>query len=128
MKYSLAVARVGLNVGLFAALFAALIVCLEGGRRSGRKAFGSKGALPSGLGTVEAVTFGLAACRDVPSATIVVLPALNAMFDFEYRRLGLIRIDDFDNLLVRVRASMGNAPSSDFRRRLERGRFVCRTD
>jgi hypothetical protein len=257
------VASVGLNVGFFAALFAALIVCLEGGRRSGRKAFGTDGALPSGLGTVEAVTFGLlglllaftfsgaaarldtrrgqivdeanaigtawlrldvlpstaqpklrdafrrytdsrisvyrtfsqsgleaaqaeytrstalqqeiwtqavAACRDNPSATVVVLPALNAVFDiattrlaatqmhppgivyvvlalislvcaflagyemgatkaasrshmivlalvlaftfyvildFEYPRLGLIRIGDFDNLLVQVRASMG---------------------
>lgn len=255
--------NVGVNIALLAALFAALIVCLEAGRRSGRKAFGSDRAHPSGLGTVEAVTFGLlglllaftfsgaaarldtrrgqivdeanaigtawlrldvlpasaqpklrqafrkytdsriavyrtfsksgldaaraeyarsialqqeiwtdavAASRDVPSSTIVVLPALNAMFDiaatrlgatqmhppgivyvvlalislvcaflvgyemgatevasrshmivlaivlsitfyvildFEYPRLGLIRIDDFDNLLIQVRASMG---------------------
>jgi hypothetical protein len=112
----------------------------------------------------------VAACRDVPAATVVVLPALNAMFDisttrlaatqmhpptivyvvlaaislvcgflvgyemgatpvpsrahmlvlafiisftlyvildFEYPRLGFIRIDDFDQLLVQVRASMG---------------------
>jgi hypothetical protein len=112
----------------------------------------------------------VAACRDVPDATLVVLPALNAMFDiatmrmaatqmhppaivyivlaaisllcgflvgyqmgtaevasrphmivlafiitftlyvildFEYPRLGFIRIDDFDQLLVQVRASMG---------------------
>jgi hypothetical protein len=254
---------VGVNTALFVASFAALIVCLEAGRRAGRKAFRSDGALPSGLGTVEAVTFGLlglllaftfsgaaarldtrrgqivdeanalgtawlrldvlpakaqptlretfrnytdsriavyrtfsksgldaaraeyahsialqqdiwtqavAACRDVPSATIIVLPALNAVFDiaatrlaatqmhppgivygvlalislvcgflvgyemgatevasrshmvvlalvlsftfyiildFEYPRLGLIRIDDFDNLLMQVRASMG---------------------
>jgi hypothetical protein len=253
----------GLNIALFVALFAALIVCLEVGRRSGRKAFSSKRAHPSGLGTVEAVTFGLlglllaftfsgaaarldtrrgqivdeanalgtawlrldvlpstaqpklrdafrkytdsrisvyrtfsqssleaaqaeytrstalqqeiwtqavAACRDNPSATVVVLPALNAVFDiaatrlaatqmhppsivyvvlalislacgflvgyemgatevaswphvimlalilsftfyvildFEYPRLGFIRIDDFDNLLIQVRASMG---------------------
>jgi hypothetical protein len=244
-------------------LFFALVVCLEAGRRLGRKAFSGGRADPSGLGAVEAVTFGLlglllaftfsgaaarldtrrqqivdeanaigtawlrldvlpvnaqpslreafrtytdarlamyrtfsksgldaaqaeyaraaalqqriwteavAACRDVPSATVVVLPALNAMFDiattrlaatqmhppgivyvvlalislvcaflvgyemgatefvsrshiivlalvlsftfyvildFEYPRLGLIRIDDFDNLLVQVRASMG---------------------
>jgi hypothetical protein len=112
----------------------------------------------------------VAACRDTPPATIIVLPALNAMFDiattrlaatrmhpplmvyavlalislvcaylagyemggtavpsrshmivmalvlsftfyvildFEYPRLGLIRIDDFDVLLVQLRASMG---------------------
>ena len=255
--------NIGTNVGLFIALFAALIACLEAGRRSGRKAFGSDRPHPSGLGTVEAVTFGLlglllaltfsgaaarldtrrgqivdeanaigtawlrldvlpadaqpklrdafrtytdsriavyrtfsnsgleaakaeyarstalqqdiwtqavAACRETPSATVVVLPALNAVFDiattrlaatqmhppgvvyvvlalislvcgflagyemgatevasrshmivlalvlsftfyvildFEYPRLGFIRIDDFDNLLVQVRASMG---------------------
>jgi hypothetical protein len=29
------------------------------------------------------------------------------ILDFEYPRLGFIRIDDFDNLLVQVRASMG---------------------
>jgi len=251
------------GIALFVALFAALIACLEAGRRSGRKAFGSDGTRPSGLGAVEAITFGLlglllaftfsgaaarldirrgqivdeanaigtawlridvlpasalpqlretfrkytdsriavyqtfsasgvdaaraeyarstalqqeiwtqaiAACRDIPSATVVVLPALNEMFDitttrlaatemhppvivyvvlalislvsgflvgyemgateaasrahmivlalvlscicfvildFEYPRLGFIRIDDFDNLLVQVRASMG---------------------
>jgi hypothetical protein len=112
----------------------------------------------------------VSACKDAPSACIVVLPAVNAMFDiattrlaatqmhppaivyvvlavitlvcgflvgfamggselpswphvlvlalilsftlyvildFEYPRLGLIRIDDFDRLLVQVRASMG---------------------
>jgi hypothetical protein len=254
---------IGFNVALFVASFFALIACLEAGRRAGRKAFGAGGTAPSGLATVEAVTFGLlglllaftfsgaadrldtrrgqivdeanaigtawlrldvlapdaqpklresfrnytdsrisvfktfsesgvdaakaenarssalqqeiwtaaiAACRDVPSATVVVLPALNEMFDiaatrlaatqmhpprmvyivlalisfvcgflvgyemgateiasrahmillalvlsftfyvildFEYPRLGLIRIDDFDQLLVQVRASMG---------------------
>ena len=255
--------NLGVGIAVFVAFFAALIVCLEAGRRAGRKAFSSDRAHPSGLGTVEAVTFGLlglmlaftfsgaaerldrrrgqivdeanaigtawlrldvlpantqpqlreavrrytdsriavyrtfsesgldaalaelarssalqqevwtgavAACRDVPSATVVVLPALNEMFDiattrlaatqmhppgivyvvlalislvcgflvgyemggtevasrshmivlafvlsftfyvildFEYPRLGFIRIDDFDNLLVQVRASMG---------------------
>jgi hypothetical protein len=29
------------------------------------------------------------------------------ILDFEYPRLGFIRIDEFDNLLVQVRASMG---------------------
>ena len=255
--------NLAVNIGSFVALFAALIACLEVGRREGRRAFRSDRAHPSGLGTVEAVTFGLlglllaltfsgaaarldtrrgqivdeanalgtawlrldvlaadaqpklreafrrytdsriavyrtfstsgleaaraesarsaalqqeiwtqavAACRAVPSATVVVLPALNAVFDiastrlastqmhppgivyvvlalislvcgflagyemgatevpsrshmivlalvlsftfyvildFEYPRLGLIRIDDFDNLLVQARASMG---------------------
>ncbi len=255
--------NLGVGIAVFVALFAALIVCLEAGRRAGRKAFSSDRAHPAGLGTVEAVTFGLlglmlaftfsgaaerldtrrgqivdeanaigtawlrldvlpadtqpklrdavrrytdsriavyrtfaesgvdaaraeyarssalqqeiwtaavAACRDVPSATVVLLPALNEMFDiattrlaatqmhppgivyvvlavislvcgflvgyemggtevasrshmivlafvlsftfyvildFEYPRLGFIRIDDFDNLLVQVRASMG---------------------
>jgi hypothetical protein len=110
------------------------------------------------------------ACREVPSAPVIVLPALNAMFDiassrlaasqmhppmivyvvlavislvcgflvgyemgateapsrahmlvlaailsftfyvildFEYPRLGIIRIDDFDRLIVEVRATMG---------------------
>ena len=253
----------GIALGSFAALFAALLVCLEVGRRAGRRAFGSTGAHPSGLGTVEAVTFGLlglllaftfsgaaerldtrrgqivdeanalgtawlrldvlpasaqpklrdmfrkytdsrisvyrsfsesgleaaqanyarstalqqeiwtaavAASRDTPHANIVLLPALNDMFDitttrlaatqmhppaivyvvlalislvcaflvgyemgatevasrahmivlafvlsftfyvildFEYPRLGFIRIDDFDQLLVQARASMG---------------------
>jgi hypothetical protein len=257
------VITVGGAVALFVAFFAALIACLEAGRRAGRKAFANDRAHPSGLSTVEAVTFGLlgllfaftfsgaadrldtrrqqiveeandlgtawlrldvlpadaqpklreafrqytdsriavyqtfsssgvdaarreyarsvalqqeiwtgavAACREAPSATVVVLPALNAMFDiaatrlaatqmhpptivyvvlavialvcgflvgyemgatevasrshmlllalvlsftffvildFEYPRLGFIRIDDFDNLLVQVRASMG---------------------
>jgi hypothetical protein len=253
-----------LNLLMFAGMFAALIVCLQAGRRTGRRAFGGDDhARPAGLGTVEAVTFGLlglllaltfsgaagrldtrrgqivdeanaigtawlrldtlpvnaqpglrdafrrytdariavyrtfsisgveaaraevarsmalqqeiwsgavAASREVPSATVVVLPAINAMFDiaatrvaatqmhpptivygvlalislvcgflvgyemgatavpsrthmfvlalilsftfyvildFEYPRLGLIRIDDFDHLLVQVRASMG---------------------
>ena len=255
--------NVGVNIALFVALFTALIVCLAAGRRSGRTAFGSDRAHPSGLATVEAVTFGLLglllaftfsgaaarldtrrgqivdeanaigtawlrldvlpanaqpklreafrhytdsrialyrtfsqsglvaaraayersaalqqkiwteaiiACGGVPSATVVVLPALNTMFDiattrlaatrmhppvivyvvlalislvcgflvgyemgatevasrlhmlllalvlsvtfyvildFEYPRLGLIRIDDFDDLLMQVRASMG---------------------
>jgi hypothetical protein len=257
------VINAGIGIALFVASFAALIVCLEAGRRSGRKAFANDRAHPSGLGTVEAVTFGLlrlllaftfsgaaarldtrrgqivdeanalgtawlrldvlpasaqpklrdafrtytdsriavyrtfstagldaaraeyarstalqqeiwteavAACRDVPSATVVVLPALNAVIDiastrlaatqmhppgivfvvlalislvcgflvgyemgatevasrshmivlalvlsftfyvildFEYPRLGFIRVDDFDNLIVQVRASMG---------------------
>jgi hypothetical protein len=117
----------------------------------------------------EIWTQAVAACREVPSATVVVLPALNEMFDiaatrvaatqmhpplivfvvlalislvcaalvgyemgateiasrshmivlalvlsftffvildFEYPRLGFIRIDDFDDLLIQVRASM----------------------
>lgn len=255
--------NIGINVALFVALFAGLTLCLEAGRRAGRRAFGTDRPHPTGLGTVEGVTFGLlglllaftfsgaaarldtrraqivdeanalgtawlrldvlpansqpplreafrqytdsriavyqtfsksgldaaqgestrsialqqeiwtkavAACREAPSATVVVLPALNAVFDiattrlaatqmhppgivyvvlavislvsgflagyemgatevasrshmillalilsftfyvildFEYPRLGLIRIDDFDNLLVQVRASMG---------------------
>jgi hypothetical protein len=254
---------VGVGVALFLGLFVGLLVCLEAGRRVGRRAFGGEREHPSGLGAVEAVTFGLlglllaftfsgaaarldtrrgqivdeanalgtawlrfdvlppqtqptlrdafrkytdsrialyrtfsasgvataraeyarsvalqqqiwteavAACRDIPSATVVVLPALNEVFDlattrlaatqmhppaivyvvlalislvcgflvgyemgatetasrahmivlafvlsftfyiildFEYPRLGFIRIDDFDNLLVQVRASMG---------------------
>jgi len=263
LEYSHGVPNVGANIAFFVALFACLVISLEVGRRSGRKAFGSERAHPSGLGTVEAVTFGLlglllaftfsgaatrldtrrgqivdeanaigtawlridvlptdaqpklrdafrrytdsriavyqtfsksgldaaqaeyarstilqqeiwtqavAACRDVPPATIVFLPAVNSMFDiaatrlaatqmhppgivyvvlalislvcgflvgyemgateiasrshmillalvlsftfyvildFEYPRLGFIRIDNFDTLLVQVRASMG---------------------
>jgi len=257
------VTNIGIAVALLFALFGALMVCLELGRRLGRKTFGSGRAYPSGLGAVEAVTFGLlglllaftfsgaaarldtrrgqivdeanaigtawlrldvlsatgqgklresfrkytdsriavyrtfsdsgleaaraelarsaalqqeiwtqavAECREIPSATVVVLPALNEMFDiaatrlaatqmhppaivyvvlilillvcgflvgfhmgasevasrahmillavvlsltfyvildFEYPRLGLIRIDDFDNLIAQLRASMG---------------------
>ena len=254
---------VAFNAALLGGLFVALLVCLEAGRRVGRKAFSRDDrAHPAGLATVEAVTFGLlglllaftfsgaagrldvrreqivneanaigtawlrldilpagaqpklrdlfrkytdsriavyrqfsqsglaaaraefarstalqqeiwadavAASRDVPSSTVVLLPALNAMFDiaitrlaatqmhppgivfvvlalislvcgflvgyemgatevpsrvhmivlalilsftfyvildFEYPRLGVIRIDDFDNLLVQVRAAM----------------------
>jgi len=250
------------GIALFVSFFAALIVCLVAGRRFGRIAFASDRPHPAGLGTVEAVTFGLlglllaftfsgaaarldsrrsqiveevnaigtawlrldilseaaqpklrdsfrkytdsriavyttfsdsgmeaaraevarstalqqeiwtdavAACRDVPGATVAVLPALNSMFDiattrlaatqmhpptivyvvlalislvcgflvgyemgateaisrshmvvlafvlsfifyvildFEYPRLGFIRIDDFDELLAQLRASM----------------------
>jgi hypothetical protein len=258
------VTSIGQNLVMFAGMFAALLLCLEAGRRAGRKAFAEdERARPSGLGAVEAVTFGLlglllaltfsgavgrldtrraqivdeanaigtawlrldvlpesaqpgvrdafrrytdsritvyrtfstvgleaarteaarstalqqevwtaavAACRELPSATVVVLPALNAVFDiaatriaatqmhpppvvyvvlalialvcgflvgfemgatavpsrihmavlalvlaftfyvildFEYPRLGLIRIDDFDQLIVQIRASMG---------------------
>ena len=254
---------VAFNAAVLGGLFVALLVCLEAGRRAGRKAFSRDDrAHPAGLATVEAVTFGLlglllaftfsgaagrldvrrgqivseanaiatawlrldvlpagaqpklrdlfrqytdsriaiyrqfsqsglvaaraefarstalqqeiwsdavAACGDVPTSTVVVLPALNAMFDlattrlaatqmhppgivfvvlalislvcgflvgyemgatevpsrvhmivlalilsftfyvildFEYPRLGVIRIDDFDNLLVQVRAAM----------------------
>src|SRR4030095_16252787 len=53
------VINLGVGIGVFVAFFAALIVCLEAGRRAGRKAFSSDRAHPSGLGTVEAVTFGL---------------------------------------------------------------------
>jgi hypothetical protein len=258
------VINTSLNIGLFVTLFTALIACLEGGRRLGRRAFAGDRPHPSGLGTVEAVTFGLlglllaftfsgaaarldtrraqivdeanaigtawlrldilpeaaqpklreafraytdsriavyrtfsgsgleaaraasaragalqqqiwtgavAACGDLASCTVVVLPALNQMFDlaatrlaatqmhppaivyvvlvaislvcgflvgyemgatvvasrshmillalvlsftfyvildFEYPRLGFIRIDDFDTLLVQLRASMGS--------------------
>lgn len=253
----------GVGIAAFVALFVGVLVCLEVGRRTGRKAFASDRAHPSGLGAVEAVTFGLlglllaftfsgaaqrldtrrgqivdeanaigtawlrldvlpadaqpklreavrkytdsriaiyrtfsergvdaareeyarssalqqeiwtqavAACRNDASVALVVLPALNEMFDisstrlaatqmhppgvvyvvlalislvcaylvgyemgatevasrahmivlafvlsftfyvildFEYPRLGFIRIDDFDTLIVQVRASMG---------------------
>ncbi len=45
-------------------------------------------------------------------AHVVVLAALLSftlyvILDFDYPRLGLIRVDDFDQLLVQVRASMG---------------------
>ena len=48
----------GLGFAVFAAFLLALLACLSFGRRLGRKAFAS-GRPPSGLGTVEAVTFGL---------------------------------------------------------------------
>jgi hypothetical protein len=50
---------------------------------------------------------------EVPSWPHVIVLALllsitlYVILDFEYPRLGLIRIDDFDQLLVQVRASMG---------------------
>ena len=48
---------------------------------------------------------------------VVVLAALLSftlyvILDFDYPRLGLIRVDDFDTLMVQVRASMGWAGSS----------------
>ena len=46
-----------------------------------------------------------------PTHIIVLTLLLSAMLyvilDFEYPRMGLIRIDDFDQLMVQVRASMG---------------------
>jgi len=50
---------------------------------------------------------------DAPSRSHIVVLAFILAFtfyvilDFEYPRLGFIRIDDFDNLIVQVRASMG---------------------
>jgi hypothetical protein len=41
-----------------------------------------------------------------PAANMLVLPALNQMIDIEYPRLGLIRVDAFDEALVELRASM----------------------
>jgi len=38
---------------------------------------------------------------------LVLSFAFYVILDFEYPRLGLIRIDDFDALLVQLRASMG---------------------
>jgi hypothetical protein len=38
---------------------------------------------------------------------LILTFTLYVILDFEYPRLGLIRIDDFDQLLVQVRASMG---------------------
>lgn len=49
---------IGAGIGVFAAFFAALLVAMGIGRRLGRSAFASDRP-PSGLGTVEAVTFGL---------------------------------------------------------------------
>ena len=40
---------------------------------------------------------------------VVLSLTFYVILDFEYPRLGLIRIDDFDQLLVQVRASMGTA-------------------
>ncbi len=37
---------------------------------------------------------------------IVLSITFYVIFDFEYPRLGLIRVDDFDNLLIQLRASM----------------------
>ena len=50
---------------------------------------------------------------EIPSRAHMIVLALVLSFtfyvilDFEYPRLGFIRSDDFDNLLVQVRASMG---------------------
>jgi hypothetical protein len=52
------VPHIGVGVVAFAALFVSLIGAIAIGRRRGRTAFGSDRP-PSGLGTVEAVTFGL---------------------------------------------------------------------
>ena len=37
---------------------------------------------------------------------IVLSVTFYVILDFEYPRLGLIRVDDFDDLLIQVRASM----------------------
>ncbi len=48
------------TVGLFGGFFVAMLVCLEIGRRAGRRAFSADaGTHPAGLGAVEAVAFGL---------------------------------------------------------------------
>jgi hypothetical protein len=137
----------------------------QSGLEAGRAEYARSAALQNQIWS-DAV----AACRETPAATVVVLPALNAMFDiaatrmaatqmhppsivfvvlaaisllcgflvgyemgtspvpsrthmvvlafvvtftlyvildFEFPRLGFIRIDAFDELLVQVRASMG---------------------
>jgi hypothetical protein len=38
--------------------------------------------------------------------TMALLPPLNPMFDLEFPRLGLVRIDPFDRALIELRASM----------------------
>ena len=50
---------VGTSAVLFVAFFGTLTAFLEAGRRAGRRAFASDKAHPSGLGTVEALMFGL---------------------------------------------------------------------
>ncbi len=55
-----------------------------------------------GMGTAEVASrWPMIVLSFVLSFTFYVI------LDFEYPRLGFIRIDDFDNLLVQVRASMG---------------------
>jgi hypothetical protein len=50
---------------------------------------------------------------DAPSRSHIMVLAFILAFtfyvivDFEYPRLGLIRVDDFDKLIAQVRASMG---------------------
>jgi hypothetical protein len=39
--------------------------------------------------------------------TLLLSAILYVILDFEYPRMGLIRIDDFDQLMVQVRAWMG---------------------
>jgi hypothetical protein len=137
----------------------------QAGREAARTEYARSAALQT-----EIWAAAIEACRDVPSAPVIVLPALNAMFDiattriaatqmhppivvyvvlavislvcgflvgyemgateapsrahmlvlaailsftfyvildFEYPRLGIIRIDDFDQLIVEVRGTMG---------------------
>jgi hypothetical protein len=137
----------------------------EAGMEAARTEYARSAALQN-----EIWADAIAACREVPSAFVIVLPALNAMFDiassrvaatqmhppmivyivlagislvcgflvgfemgatpspsrahmvvlaailsltffvildFEYPRLGVIRIDDFDQLIAAVRATMG---------------------
>jgi hypothetical protein len=56
------------------------------------------------------------------TAVLALLLSLTryVIIDFEYPRLGLIRIDDFDNRLVQVRAAMGCCGLMSFGRKRPR--------
>jgi hypothetical protein len=65
----------------------------------------SKGGVRCRAGGVCALDCFAAA--DLDRLALVLSFTFYVILDFEYPRLGFIRIDDFDNLLVQVRASMG---------------------
>jgi hypothetical protein len=77
-------------------LFVGMITLLDLGRRLGRRRQGKdeEGAR-AGLGAVEGAVFSL-----IMATTVYVI------LDLEFPRLGIIRIDAFDQVLVELRQSM----------------------
>jgi hypothetical protein len=77
-------------------LFVGMVTLLDLGRRLGRRHQGKdEERARAGLGAVEGAVFAL-----IMATTVYVI------LDLEFPRLGIIRIDAFDQVLVELRQSM----------------------
>jgi hypothetical protein len=109
-----------LAVALSSALFAGVLVCLELGYRLGKKeGADDPAAARAGVGAVEGALFGLlgllagqgmsAGKRRLSHYLLfatVTATTMYLIFDLEYPRFGLIRVEADDQVLHDLRASM----------------------